>query len=106
MSMKGQGITKYNVLIGYTIFFALFQVLIIGFAGDVFSSEIEALTTPTCSLGFIVIDGILQCAFDYISLFFNLFTIDTTIVIVELIFVIPFIISLALIVSDLLRGSG
>lgn len=101
-----KGISKFDVLIGYTIFFVIFQFLILGIATDAFSSQVGNLTLPTCSLGLIVIDGLLQCAFDYISLFFTLFTVSTTILIVELIVIVPFIIALALIIADLLRGTG
>lgn len=106
MSMKGQGMSKYNVLIGYTVFFVLLQILIVGFAGDVFSSSVADITIPECNGGFIILDGLLNCALSYIQLFINLFTVSTTILVIELIFVIPFVIALVLIIADLIRGSG
>lgn len=104
--MKGQGISKYNVILGYSIFFIIFQLLVIGYAGQVFSSEISSITQPTCDAGFIILDGLLTCAFNYIMLIVSLFTISTTILVIELVFVIPFIIGIVMVIADLLRGSG
>lgn len=98
--------TKYSFLFGYAVFFIVLQLLLFGIAGEIVDSPFVALQTPSCSLGFIVIDGLLQCAFGYVSLFFALFTISSEFFIIQTIFIIPFIIILVLVVADLLRGSG
>lgn len=104
-SMKGI-ITKYNVIIWYTIFFLASQILLVGFAVEVLTTQFETLSIPSCSLGLFILDGLLTCAFDFITLFFNLFTLSSDFLILEVLFIIPFLIALSLIVADLLRGSG
>jgi len=105
MALKGN-VTKYSFLFGYTVFFIVLQILLNGIASEVVNSPFAELEPPECSLGFIVIDGLLLCAFDYVSLFFSLFAISSSFFIIQAVFIIPFIVMLVLIIADLLRGSG
>lgn len=97
-------ITKYGVILGYTIFFIILNLLIVGLYGSLINSPFTLVAPPVCTLGFIVIDGLANCFFNYLGFFFNLFTINSTIAIVETIFVIPFVLMLAVIVLEWIRG--
>ena len=106
-------LTKYNLLFGYSLFFIILQLILVPYSvevandSEIIESEFGGdLEIPECSFGLIVIDGLLLCAFDFAELFFNLFVISSTFAVIQSVFIITFIIILALIVADLIRGSG
>ncbi len=99
-------VTKYGVLLGYGLFFITSQFLLFGLGSLVVNSPFTTLVAPTCTFGLFIIDGLVLCAFSFISLFFSLFAVSSTIFVIEAFFVIPFLILLVLIVADVLRGSG
>jgi hypothetical protein len=73
---------------------------------NLISSPFGAITAPSCTWGLIVIDGLLWCVVQYIGLLIGLFSISSSFAIIETVFIVPFLIALVMIVSDLLRGSG
>jgi hypothetical protein len=99
-------VSKYGFLLGYSVFFIFLQIITFGLGEAAVTSPFGIFEVPVCTFGLILIDGFLLCAFQFISLFFNLFFISSSFAIVQTVFIVPFIIVLALIIADLLRGSG
>jgi len=65
-----------------------------------------SFTQPSCSLGIIVIDGLLTCAWNYLSAFLALMSISSEFAIFNGIILMGLIFSLGWAVVALLRGGG
>jgi hypothetical protein len=101
-----EGVAESNkILLSYTVFFVsmLFLESLAGITFFTMGLNPKQFP-PTCSMGYLIIDGLLWCAWNYITIFFNFFNITSTITIINTILFIPFIIFLAKIILDLLRG--
>lgn len=105
---KGQA-TNLPFILGAVVFFSFMVVLSVSYAGTsqtLLNNSPTAFTVPSCSLGIIVIDGLLTCAWNYMSTFFALMSVSTEFALFNSLILFALIASVGWALVSLLRGGG
>jgi hypothetical protein len=98
--------TKYDILIGYTVFILLYFGISSMVGVSYMSGSIPSTRKPYCTMGFVIIDGLFDCAWQYLQPLFILFDISSSIGIISWVITIPYLLFLTLIVIELLKPAG
>lgn len=105
---KGQ-VTNLPFILGTVVFFSVLVVLSVSYAGTtqmLVKGVPTSFSVPSCSLGIIIIDGLLTCAWDYLSTFFALMSVSTEFALFNGVVMLALITSLGWAIVSLLRGGG
>jgi hypothetical protein len=105
---KGQ-VTNLPFILSAVVFFSFMVVMSISYAGSsniIVKGVPTSFAVPSCSLGLIVIDGLLTCAWNYLSTFFALMSISTDFALFNGVILFALIASLGWALVSLLRGGG
>jgi hypothetical protein len=96
--------TKYDILIGYSIFLMAFFTLQIGIGYTTLTGSMPIVKKPVCSLGVIIIDGLFNCAWQYLQPFFILFDLNSSLGLFNNFILMPYLLFLGYIVINTIRG--
>lgn len=91
---------SYLVFLGSSLFFVNYA----NFTSTVFSGNIPAITTIACNLGLVIIDGLLNCAYQYLNYFLYIMFFSSSIGIVNVVLIVPFLYFMVKFIADWLRG--
>jgi hypothetical protein len=96
--------TKYDILIGYTIFVMCYFTLSAWVGVAYLSGSMPIPRKPYCTLGFIIIDGLFDCAWQYLQPLLIMFNLASSIGIFNTVIIIPYLLFLTYIIIELARG--
>lgn len=105
---KGQ-VTNLPFILGAIVFFSFMVVMSVSYAGTqqtLIKNMPTSFTVPSCSLGFIVIDGLLTCAWNYMATFFALMSVSAEFALFNSLILFTLIASVGWALVSLLRGGG
>ena len=106
---KGQMATNLPFIMSAVVFFITLSFLSVSMASTNtgwLKGGGQHFTTPTCSAGVIILDGLLDCAYDFTTAFFGLMSVSSEFAIFNGIILTGLIISVAWALASLLRGGG
>jgi len=104
--------SENKIFMSYIIFYStnFFLLSFINLSTNLFYSPISSQSassfTSGCSLGFFVVDGIINCAFNIINRFLALFSFSTSVGIINVVLLIPFAYFMLKYVADYIRGKS
>jgi len=104
---KGQGNLPF--ILGAVVFFSFMVMMSVSYAGttqQLVNGVPTSFSVPSCSLGIIVIDGLLTCAWNYLSTFFALMSVSTEFALFNGVILFALITSFGWAIVSLLRGGG
>lgn len=96
--------TKYQILLGYTIFIMAYFSISVGIGVSYLSGNMPIPRKPYCTLGFIIIDGLFDCAWQYLQPLFILFNLTSSIGIFNTVIIIPYLVFLTYLIITTMRG--
>jgi hypothetical protein len=96
--------TKYQILLGYSIFLMAFFSIQVGVGYELLTGSMPIVRKPVCTSGFILIDGLFDCAWQYLQPLLVLFDVNSSLGIFNAVILIPFFIFLAYLIIATLRG--
>lgn len=106
---KGQMATNLPFILAFTTFFIVLAFLSVSLA----SSNVQwvknspaSFSAPTCGTGIIILDGLLGCAWNYLTAFFTLFTISTEFALFNSVILVGLFFAMGWAILSLLRGGG
>lgn len=105
---KGQ-VTNLPFILGAVVFFSFMVVMSVSYAGTqqfMLHNAPTSFSVPTCSLGLIFIDGLLECAYNYLSTFFALMSVSSDFALFNGVILFALITSLGWAILSILRGGG
>lgn len=108
MGNKGQA-SNLPFILGAVVFFSFMVVLSVSYAGTsqaLLTNSPTSFSVPSCSLGFIVIDGLLTCAWNYLSTFLALMSVSSDFALFNGVILFALITSLGWAILSILRGGG
>jgi len=108
LGKKGQ-VTNLPFILGAIVFFSFMVVLSVSYAGTsqgFLKNAPTSFSVPSCSLGIIVIDGLLTCAWNYLSTFLALMSISSDFAIFNGVILFALITSIGWAILSILRGGG
>jgi hypothetical protein len=95
--------------LGVVVFFSFMVVLSVSYAGtsqSLLQNSPTSFTVPSCSLGIIVIDGLLTCAWNYLTTFFALMSVSSDFALFNGVIIFALITSLGWAILSIVRGGG
>jgi hypothetical protein len=108
MGNKGQA-SNLPFILGVVVFFSFMVVLSVSYAGtsqSLLQNSPTSFTVPSCSLGIIVIDGLLTCAWNYLTTFFALMSVSSDFALFNGVIIFALITSLGWAILSIVRGGG
>jgi len=105
---KGQ-VTNLPFILGVVVFFSFMVFMSVSYAGtqQIFLNNVPtSFSVPSCSLGIIVIDGLLTCAWNYLSTFFALMSVSSEFALFNGVIIFALITSLGWAILSIVRGGG
>lgn len=101
--------TNLAFIVGMTTFLIMVSILEASFAssgGIILSGAPQKFSPPSCSPGFIIIDGMIGCAWNYFALFLALFSVSSEFAILNSFVLVIYGFGTAWAIASLLRGGG
>jgi len=71
---------------------------------QVLKAGVMQFNPPTCTMGFIIVDGLLRCAWSWLSFYYQIFDIGSYVVWIQTIFIASIFV-LGIILIRILRGA-
>jgi hypothetical protein len=105
---KGQ-VTNLPFILGVVVFFSFMVVLSVSYAGTqqgILKNAPTAIAVPSCSLGVIVIDGLLTCVWNYMTTFLALMSVSSDFALFNGVILFALIASVGWAILSVLRGGG
>jgi len=105
---KGQ-VTNLPFILGVVVFFSVMVVMSVSYAGStqvILKNAPTSFAVPSCSLGIIVIDGLLTCAWNYLSTFFALMSVSSEFALFNGVIIFALITALGWAILSIVRGGG
>jgi hypothetical protein len=105
---KGQ-VTNLPFILGVVVFFSFMVVLSVSYAGTqqgILKNAPTSVSIPSCSLGVIIIDGIITCAYNYLSTFMALMSVSSDFALFNGVILFALIASVGWAILSVLRGGG
>lgn len=96
--------TKYTILLGYTIFLMVFLGIETGLGVNFLGGNVPIPRKPVCNLGFVIIDGLFDCAWQYLQPLFIFFDYTTSIGLFNLAILIPYLVFMTYLIITTSRG--
>jgi hypothetical protein len=105
---RGQ-VTNLPFILGIVVFFSFMVVLSVSYASTtqtLLRNAPTSFSVPSCSLGIIVIDGLLTCAWNYMVTFLALMSVSSEFALFNGVIIFALITSLGWAILSILRGGG
>jgi hypothetical protein len=101
--------TNLSFIIAVLAFFSFLTIMEVSYAtssGTLLKNAPTTFTAPSCSPGIIIIDGLLSCAWNYLSIFLGLMSVSSEFAIFNSVILFVLIAGVGWAVVSLLRGGG
>lgn len=96
-----------KIFISYLIFFMLtFTLFNYMNVSSLIFGGVKSVSMNQCTLGLVIIDGLFLCGYNYLSMFWQFITFNSTISIINGVLITPFAYFIVKYMSDWLRGRG
>jgi hypothetical protein len=96
--------TKHMIFLGYTIFLVTYFTISTGIGVTFLTGKMPYPAKPRCTFGLLLIDGLVDCAWQYLQPFFALFDLTSSIGIFNAIILVPYFLFLAYLIVEIIRG--
>jgi hypothetical protein len=103
---KGQ-MTNLPFVFGVIVFFSFMVVMSVSYSGDAMVNGVPtSIDAPSCTLGLIIIDGLLTCFWNYMSTFLALMSVSTEFALFNSVILFGLIAGVGWAALSMIRGGG